>query len=132
LGVPQNYAMALKLWREAAAGGYADAEYNLGHAYANGLGVPQDMSKAAQWWQSAANRGNATAMSLLGYMYNIGEGVKRDRVQAHVWFNLAASLHPPGKDREVAANNRDHVATLLSTAQLGKAWGLAEAWQPSP
>ena len=87
------------------------------------------MSKASEWWHAAAGRGNATAMSLLGYMYNIGEGVPRDRVQAHKWFNLAAAIHPPGKDREAAANNRNHIATLLSKSQLDKAWALADAWQ---
>jgi TPR repeat protein len=46
-GVPQDYAQAAIWYRKAAEQGSAEAQFNLGLLYDNGLGVPLDYSQAA-------------------------------------------------------------------------------------
>ena len=94
-----DYATAIREWRPLAKQGVADAQYNLGVMYGEGLGVPQDYAKAVGWWRKAADQGHATAQYNLGVAYHNGEGVPQDYAQAHMWYNLAASRFPPGEDR---------------------------------
>jgi uncharacterized protein len=65
-------------------------------------------------------------------MYAAGEGVPQDYVQAYVWASLAALRFPSSakEDREQAAANRDHVASLMTPEQLEEAKRLAKAWTP--
>ena len=44
---PRNYAEAAKWYRRAADLDYAEAQYNLGILYQDGLGIPQDYAEAA-------------------------------------------------------------------------------------
>ena len=43
-GVPQDYGEAVKWFQKAADQGYANAQYNLGVIYDQGLGVPPDLT----------------------------------------------------------------------------------------
>src|SRR5712692_1877137 len=52
-------AQAVDVYRKAAEQGDADAQSNLGWAYANGRGVSPDYTQAAQWYRKAAELGNA-------------------------------------------------------------------------
>jgi TPR repeat protein len=83
-----DYATALRLWHPLADQGGAEAQYNLGVLYTNGLGVPQDYAEAAKWFRKAADQGDAGAQSNLGFMYAKGQGVPEDYVRAHMWFSL--------------------------------------------
>ncbi len=65
-------------------------------------------------------------------MYGDGWGVPQDYVQAHMWYNLAASRLPPGKDRDLAAENRDIIAERMTPAQIAEAQRLAREWKPKP
>jgi uncharacterized protein len=60
-GVPQDYAMALRLYRLAAEQGDADALNNLGGMYAEGLGVRADPVEAYMWFDLAAGQGHEMA-----------------------------------------------------------------------
>ncbi len=53
-GVPQNDAMALKLFSLAAESGDGGARSNLGNMYAFGKGVEQDYVQALMWFNLAA------------------------------------------------------------------------------
>jgi uncharacterized protein len=64
-----DYAEAVKWFRLAAEQGVAQAQYNLGIIYLNGLGVPQDYAETAQWFRQAAEQGLAQAQYNLGVMY---------------------------------------------------------------
>ena len=46
LGVPQNYELAAKLYREGAKIEKLAAPYELGVLYRDGRGVPQDIAQA--------------------------------------------------------------------------------------
>jgi len=64
-GVTQDFAEAVKLYKEAADQGYAVAQDNLGIMYNEGHGVPQDLAEAVKWWRKAAEQGNASAQDHL-------------------------------------------------------------------
>ena len=49
--------------RRAAVQGYADAEFSLGLAYAEGRGVKKDPQEAYGWMLRASKRGHAPAIA---------------------------------------------------------------------
>ena len=56
LGVPQDYAEAVRWYRLAADQGHANALKNLGTTYLSGDGVPQDYVQAHMWYSLWASR----------------------------------------------------------------------------
>jgi hypothetical protein len=124
-GVPQDYAAAASWSRKAAEQGYAEAQYNLGVMYLNGLGVRQDYATAMSWYRKAAEQGHASAQYSLGGMYLNGHGVPRDYTAAHMWFNLAAASGFPDAEK-----TRDSVAARVTPWQIADAQKLAREWKP--
>ena len=61
IGVPENVAEAVKLYRLAAEQGYISAQYNLGVMYGNGEGVPESYLTAYVWWSVSAAQGHQRA-----------------------------------------------------------------------
>ena len=61
----QDCSEATKWYRLAAEQGLAEAQYNLGHCYYNGIGVEQDYSEAAKWYRLAAEQGDEEAIKAL-------------------------------------------------------------------
>ena len=80
----------LRLWREAADQGIAQAQLIVGAMYSKGQGVMQSDSEAAQWYRKAADQGDAEAQYNLGLMYEIGLGVKQSDSEATQWYREAA------------------------------------------
>lgn len=56
-----DYATAVRLNRPLAEQGNANAQYNLGTFYDNGLGVPQDKVRAYMWFSLSAAQGREGA-----------------------------------------------------------------------
>ncbi len=52
-----DYATALRIFRQLADQGDANAQHNLGVMYAKGRGVTQDYVQAHMWYNLAATRG---------------------------------------------------------------------------
>ena len=90
LGVEQDYAEAVRLYRMAAEHGLAGAQYSLGLKYGLGQGVGEDDAEAVRLFRLAAEQGHAGAQFLLGDAYEIGTGVERDLGEALRWYRLAA------------------------------------------
>jgi TPR repeat protein len=84
------WADTVRWWRKAAEQGHANAQDNLGLAYANGEGVPQDYTEAARWYRKAADQGYARAQYNLGCSYTFGQGVVQDYVEAAKWYRKSA------------------------------------------
>jgi len=121
----RDYATAIRIFRQLADQGHADAQFSLGSMHDNGRGVPQDYKKAAKWYRKAADQGHADAQFFLGFMYANGWGVTQDYVQAHMWYNLATA---GGLN---IGELRDHLAnTLMTPAQIAEAQRLAREWKP--
>ena len=57
----RDYATAVRLNRPLAEQGNANAQYNLGTFYDNGLGVPQDKVRAYMWFSLSATQGREGA-----------------------------------------------------------------------
>jgi TPR repeat protein len=67
-GVAQDYAEAGRLYRLAAAQGYAFAQINLGVMFEKGQGVAPDRAEAIRWYRLAAAQGHASATASLKRM----------------------------------------------------------------
>ncbi len=50
----KNYAEALKWYTLSAEQGLAQAQFNLGLMYENGLSVQKDVNEARKWYQKSA------------------------------------------------------------------------------
>ena len=73
-GIPEDDAEAVRWFRLAAEQGYAEAQHNLGIAYANGRGVPADDAEAVRWYRLAGEQGLADAQLNLEMLSDRGEG----------------------------------------------------------
>jgi len=120
LGVPQDHTEAVRWYRLAAEQGDVDAQLDLGVMYEEGLGVPQDHTEAVRWYRLAAEQGHALAQTNLGIMYANGLGVPQDFLRVYMWLNIAAA-----NGNEIALEQRDRVASLISPADLSEAQRLA-------
>lgn len=59
--VAQDKREALRLWREVAERGHADAQFNLGVMYANGEGVSKNFAESLKWFRKAAEQEDGAA-----------------------------------------------------------------------
>jgi len=86
----KRFADALPLLREAANVGVAEAQYNLGICYLDGIGVAADAAIANSWFERAAKQGWVDAQFKLAYNYATGRGLSKDLKLAHQWCLEAA------------------------------------------
>jgi TPR repeat protein len=77
-GVSQDFAEAVKWYLKAAEQGNADAQFNLGGIYQEGIVVPQDYPQALNWYIKAAEQGHERAKTKLDTMYREDKGVPPD------------------------------------------------------
>ena len=92
----------VRLTKEQAEQGDADAQYGLGSMYANqwrnnfpyNRAIPQDYVEAVKWYTLAAEQGYARAQAELGSMYENSwpykGAIPQDYVEAVKWYTLAA------------------------------------------
>ena len=93
-----NYAKAFNIWKPLAEEGNADAQYNVGLLYMNGLGVEKNSRTARQLFMAAAKQGQADAQYNLGLMYYQGTTVFRSNKDAFQWWEKAAAQnHAPSQ-----------------------------------
>ena len=71
-GVRQDYAEAVKWYRQAAEQGHAEAQYNLGEMYHNGQGVHQDLHLSKEWFGKACDGGFQEGCDLYRYLNQKG------------------------------------------------------------
>lgn len=88
--VRQNLGRAIAWFEEAAANGVANAKYNLGVMYHQGMGVPQSLEKALELYDEAAALGHPEAQYNLGIANIEGIGVDYDPHKAAQYFENAA------------------------------------------
>ncbi len=83
-----HYQEAVKYFRTAANKGDANAQYNLGWCYYNGIGVSESSTEAVKWLRKAADKGNTPAKYLLGLYYE--RCYPKLWKDAIYWYQLAA------------------------------------------
>lgn len=89
-GVQTDFTRASKWFEEAAVHGIANARYNLGVLYHQGLGVSQDTKKAINWYKAAAAQNHPEAQYNLGIAYIEGVGTEYSPQRAALNFESAA------------------------------------------
>ena len=83
---------AVKLWRMAVELGDAEAQFNLGVCYANGIGVETNEEESLKWYRKAAEQGYAEAQCKLGEYYSTDyDPDSIEYKKAVEWFSKAAN-----------------------------------------
>ena len=86
-----DYETALQEFKPLAEQGNAQAQYNMGVMYFDGLGVLQDYLEASKWYHLSAEQGYLDAQSGLGMFYEKGLHGSQDYLEALKWYRLAAA-----------------------------------------
>lgn len=81
-------------YREAAGRGNADAQYNYGRCYYEGLGVPRDCKQAVYWLTKSAEQGNTDAEYLLAECHYHYVDVQDEEKSLSLYQRAAAKGHP--------------------------------------
>jgi TPR repeat protein len=142
--VPPDHAAAdpLNALRSRAVEGNADAQIDLGLAYAKGQGVPRDDAVARQWFERAAAQNAAHGQYLVGAMLERGRGGPRSYAEALQWYRRAADQgYPPaevamgrfygrglGVDRDVAQRTDWYRRAATHGNAIGQ-WALGNFYQ---
>ncbi len=111
--LPENLSEAVSACQQAAKGGDAEAQYELGEFYYDGKRTPRDLAQSLQWFEQASLKGHAQAQLRLGNMFFRGEGVPANNVQAYIVLKMAAVN---GSDE--AMDSADLVAAQMRSDEL--------------
>ena len=91
-GAPMDPGKKRALLAKAAAENSAEAQYQLGLMYANGIGGPKDDAAARALFEKAAAQGNAGALEWAGAFAESGRGGPEDKRAARSYYEKAAAL----------------------------------------
>lgn len=86
---------AVPLLKQAAELGNAEAQYNLGYCYQEGIEVPKSDSIANTWLLKSAKQGWLNAQFKIAYSYAVGRGITKDDGQAFYWALQCAKQRDP-------------------------------------
>ncbi len=89
---PANHEEGIRLLRQQADGGNAEAAYALGYAYQWGNGVEHDYAKAADWYRKGEARGHLRSITALASLARQGLGEPTDPVRARALYARAGEL----------------------------------------
>ncbi len=96
-GVPKiDFAMAFRLFQEAANEGLLEAQGNLGVMIINGENGPADPAKAVSLWKDGALKEDDTCMFFYAQSLEVGAVGQPDVPAATEWYRKAASMGNPG------------------------------------
>nr|WP_295883881.1 peptidoglycan-binding protein [uncultured Devosia sp.] len=98
--------------RQAAAGGDARAQFEIGAIYTEGRAITQDYVEAAKWYERSAAQGFVPAQYRIGNLYEAGQGVDKDFEVAKLWYQRGAEA-----GNRMAMHN---LAALYAGGQLGE------------
>lgn len=85
----QEYEKAYRIWLGLAEDGDAQAQFDLGVMFHNGLELEKDEEMALYWFDKAASQNHANAENYLGTIYKTGWGVAQDIGKAQTYFKRA-------------------------------------------
>jgi hypothetical protein len=119
---------------QAAERGDAEAQFNLGVMYANGLddsryAVEGSRPEAVRWFLAAAEQGLPRAQLKLAEIYAADPTSSETSVEACRWF-LLATQGLRGAQLQGAQSAYQRASLRLTPAQIANALSCAESWQP--
>lgn len=118
----KDYPAALKLLKEAAAKDNAQAQFDMGCIYSQGLGgTPVDYQQALQWYQMGVLQGDASNENGLGVLYKDGKGVEQDDAKAVSLFQLS-SAQGWGEGETDLANMYENGTGVAKDLDQAKHW----------
>lgn len=88
---PENYQIAEKYWRKAAAQGHVESCYMLGLLYNRNDGAIKDYKESIKWYKKAGELGHEEAQYTLAQMYEAGHFVAQDYEESAKWCQKAAA-----------------------------------------
>jgi TPR repeat protein len=88
----QDFAAAVRLYREAAGQGHAGAQFSLGVLSALGKGVPRSTEEAVRLYREAADRSDGRAQYTLGEKFSQGVQARTTEPRADLWLERLARL----------------------------------------
>ena len=91
----EDYSQAVKYFSIAAEGGYAEAQYWLGHCYYYGDGVAENETEGFKWFMKAAQQDYPDAQLCVGHCYYRGDGVAENKTEGFKWYMKAAQQDYP-------------------------------------
>ena len=116
-GVAQDWAEAVRYYRQAAEQGLADAQFALGGCYEEGEGVAQDWAEALRYYRLAAAQSDGGLSSgQLAAVHAACERFASDRDLA------AACCLGCGARRKLKKCSKCKVARFCSTECVARAW----------
>lgn len=86
-----HYDNARVIWEALENKGNAQASFNLGILYEDGLGVAQNNQQAIAHYEKAAQAGSGKAQYRLGLLYSAGIKTAKDDTRANKWLTAAAA-----------------------------------------
>ncbi|MEP6614893.1 MAG: tetratricopeptide repeat protein [Mucilaginibacter sp.] len=86
---------AVPLLKQATELGNAEAQYNLGYCYQQGVEVPKNDSVANAWLLKSAKQGWLNAQFKIAYSYAVGRGTNKNDRQAFFWSLECAKQGDP-------------------------------------
>lgn len=87
---PPNYQDAFAWFSNAAAGGYAPAQYMTGFMLMQGQGTERSVPLAIKFFRDAAQQNHVAAQYVLGQIYVKGLGAAADKTAGMEWLTKAA------------------------------------------
>ena len=119
---------------EAAERGNAEAQFNLGVLYENGLDDTHyadegSRPEAERWFTAAAEQGLPRAQIKLAEIYADRPEIPQDAIKACGWF-LVATARLRGAQLESAQSAYQRASARLTPAQIAEVRHFAEGWKP--
>jgi len=120
-GVPMDPVKARELLSRAAATNSAEAEFQLGLMYADGVGGPKDDVAARALFEKAAAQGHPGALEWAGSFAEAGRGGPKDENAAKADYQKAVAL---GNDNAKAGLRRMQCSLQISDKKGSPLWTL--------
>ena len=100
-----NLVSALSFFSMAAEQGNAEAQFEVGQMYAQGLGNAQIFEQALFWYELAARQGHPKAQFNIAFLYAYGQGVEQSYLKAYEWYRIShlCAYHLAKKPMEYTA-----------------------------
>ena len=122
-----EYIAALELYETLAGQGNAEAQFQLGLMYEQGLGTDADRQIAQRYYQQAAEQQSPQALDALGTLYLKGEGVIQNFKESLRLFQQAAAQGYPQAQHNLGIAYADGKGTFRDPVKAHMWFNLASA-----